>query len=773
MTKTPALAIVGASLTGAKAAEAARDTGFDGRVVLIGEEAGQPYERPPLSKDILRGDKDTDAARVHPEGFYAERSIELVHDRAVTLDPVARTIGLAGGDRVKFDLAVLATGAAPRRLEVPGASLDNVHYLRTLDDAVRLRDAIHAAERVAVIGAGWIGSEVAASARQMGAEVVLIDPAPGPLHRVLGDEIGAVFGRLHADHGVQLRLGTGVAELRGTKTVAEVVLADGRIEAADVVVVGVGVAPRTDLAAAAGLARDDGIVVDEHLATSVPGIFAAGDVASAFHPHYGKHLRVEHWANALNQGITAGRNAAGKDDTYTRLPYFFSDQYDLGLEYVGHGDGGDAVTVRGDLDAREFIAFWHRDGLVTRSDERERLGRRRRPQGDHRSSHPARRRTSRRSRRPPPGPAVMTKLQRLHEEQGQSPWLDNLTRDHLRSGHLATLVARGVRGVTANPTILAKAIAGSDAYDDQFARLIIDGATVEDAYQEIVISDVGEALHLLEPLYEASNGADGFVSLEVAPALAHDTEASTAEAIELHQRIDRPNLLVKIPATTAGTEAIRQATAAGYSINVTLIFSLDRYAQVIDAYFDGLETFASTGGDLSTVHSVASFFVSRVDSEVARRLPEATRGDLAGRVAVAQARRAYTMFRDAFHGARWDALVMRGATLQRPLWASTSTKDPILPDTLYVDQLIAPDTVTTLPEATIEAFEDHGVVARTIDAHADDAAAVLDRVADLGVDLDDVGATLEEQGVAAFAQSYAEVLERLHAKVPSAPDPAA
>jgi 3-phenylpropionate/trans-cinnamate dioxygenase ferredoxin reductase subunit len=365
VTTTPTLAIVGASLAGAKAAEAARDAGFDGRIVLVGDEPGSPYERPPLSKAVLRGEKDPDTARVHPDGFYAERDIELVNDRADTLDPTARTIVLASGETIGFDTAVLATGAAPRRLDVPGADLAGVHYLRTIDDSKRLRDAIRAATRVVVIGAGWIGSEVAASARQMGAEVVLVDPAPVPLQRVLGDDIGTVFARLHTDNVVHLRLGTGVTELRGTKTVEAVVLGDGRVEAADVVVVGVGVTPRTELAEAAGLAVDNGILVDEHLATAVPGIYAAGDVANAFHPHYGKRLRVEHWANALNQGTIAGRNAAGNSDAYTRLPYFFSDQYDLGMEYVGYGDGTDAVVVRGDRDAREFIAFWHRDGIVT------------------------------------------------------------------------------------------------------------------------------------------------------------------------------------------------------------------------------------------------------------------------------------------------------------------------------------------------------------------------------------------------------------------------
>ena len=249
---------------------------------------------------------------------------------------------------------------------MPGADLGGVHYLRTVEESVLLRDAIRGATRVAVIGAGWIGSEVAASARQMGADVVIVDPAPVPLHRVLGDAMGAVFARLHEDHGVNLRLGVGVRELRGTGAVESIVLDDGSTEAADVVVVGIGVTPRTELAEAVPAVRvDDGIVVNQFLETDVAGIFAAGDVASAWHPHYGRNLRVEHWDNASNQGETAGRNAAGGQEAYTRLPYFFSDQYDLGMEYVGHGESSDEVAVRGDLEGREFIAFWHRDGVVT------------------------------------------------------------------------------------------------------------------------------------------------------------------------------------------------------------------------------------------------------------------------------------------------------------------------------------------------------------------------------------------------------------------------
>ena len=361
------LVIIGASLAGAKAAEGARAGGFDGRVVLVGDEPALPYERPPLSKAVLRGEAELETTRVHPEDFYATNDIELLTGRTVeALDRQTREVRLDGGDRLPFTTAVLATGAAPRRLDVPGSALDGVHYLRTAEDSQRLADAIRAATRVVVIGAGWIGSEVAASARQLGAEVVLIDPLPVPLQRVLGDEIGAVFAQLHADHGVQLRMETGVAELRGGSVVEQVVLSNGDVEAADVVVVGVGVSPRVELAVAAGLDVDNGVVVDEQLRSSSPDVYAAGDVAAAWHPHFRRHLRVEHWANALNQGLTAGANAAGGVDAYARLPYFFSDQYDLGMEYVGYADPDDSVVIRGSTADREFIAFWQRsDGVVT------------------------------------------------------------------------------------------------------------------------------------------------------------------------------------------------------------------------------------------------------------------------------------------------------------------------------------------------------------------------------------------------------------------------
>jgi 3-phenylpropionate/trans-cinnamate dioxygenase ferredoxin reductase component len=360
------LAIVGASMAGAKAAEAARESGYDGRVVLIGDEATAPYERPPLSKAVLRGEAEAASTRVHPDGFYDEHDIELVTKRVVGIDGSSRRLALPDGDTLAFDAAILATGAEPRRLAVPGAELDGVHYLRSVNDSNRLREAIAGASRVAVIGAGWIGSEVAASARQMGADVVLIAPTPVPLGHVLGDEIGEVFRRLHADNGVQLRLGVGVGELRGSGGVEQVVLTDGTTEAVDLVVAGIGVTPRTDVAGAGcGLAVDNGILVDQHLETNVAAIYAAGDVANAWHPRYRRHVRVEHWANALNQGTTAGRNVAGWREVYDRLPYFFSDQYDLGMEYVGLSSASDELVVRGDLDAREFVAFWHRDGVVS------------------------------------------------------------------------------------------------------------------------------------------------------------------------------------------------------------------------------------------------------------------------------------------------------------------------------------------------------------------------------------------------------------------------
>jgi transaldolase len=360
----------------------------------------------------------------------------------------------------------------------------------------------------------------------------------------------------------------------------------------------------------------------------------------------------------------------------------------------------------------------------------------------------------------------MTKLHDLYDQRGQSPWIDNITRDAITSGHLARLVEKGIRGVTSNPTIFQKAISAGDAYDEQF-RSLIEVHSVEDAYWGLVVKDITDALEILRPVHDASQGEDGFVSIELAPALAAHTDSSIDAARNLHERIDRPNLYVKIPGTAEGIPAIRQMVSEGRNINITLIFGLERYGEVIEAYLSGLEAYA---GDLSKVVSVASFFVSRVDTEVDRRL-DAIGTDkalaLRGKAAVAQAKLAYQLFLERFSGTRWEALAERGARVQRPLWASTSTKNPDYPDLLYVDNLIGPDTVNTMPDATVEAFVDHGRLERTIDAAADEARRTLDRVEALGISMEDVAATLEEEGVAAFSKSYDELLQALTDKANS------
>lgn len=365
----------------------------------------------------------------------------------------------------------------------------------------------------------------------------------------------------------------------------------------------------------------------------------------------------------------------------------------------------------------------------------------------------------------------MTRLHELYQRGGQSPWIDNLQRDWLTGGHLAEMVESGVRGVTSNPTIFAKAIQGEQDYDEQF-RSLLPGTGVEDAYWELVVKDIEDALGVLAPIYDESGGGDGFVSLEVAPSLANDTAGTVESARHLHQRIDRPNLLVKVPATRAGVEALRHLFAEGRSINVTLIFGIDRYDAVMDAYLSGLEDYAAAGGDLSKVHSVASFFVSRVDTEVDRRLEQLAGGRngdpsllaLRGTAAVAQAQTAYQHFLRSFSGPRWEALVAKGAGVQRPLWASTSTKNPDYPDLLYVDTLIGPDTVNTMPEATLNAFTDHGTVDRTVDKDPDSARHALDALAEAGVDMADVESTLEEEGVRSFANSFDDLMKSLTEK---------
>jgi transaldolase len=356
----------------------------------------------------------------------------------------------------------------------------------------------------------------------------------------------------------------------------------------------------------------------------------------------------------------------------------------------------------------------------------------------------------------------MTTLQDLYDQQGQSPWIDNLNRPSIQGGGLQKLLDEGVRGVTSNPTIFQKAMTGSDAYDEQFKSLLSSGS-VENAFWQMAIEDVTDACGILRSVYDASGGADGFVSLEVSPALATDTDGTISAARDFHERINLPNLMVKIPATVEGLPAIQKMISEGRNINVTLIFSLERYAGVIEAYMSGLEELAKTSDDLSGVHSVASFFVSRVDTEVDRRLADL--GDagsgLEGKAAVAQARLAYALFEEKFSGPRWDALAAKKANVQRPLWASTSTKNKAYPDLLYVDSLIGPHTVNTMPDATVDGFLDHGTVARTVDTGVDEARAHLDKLAEVGVSMADVAKVLEDEGVASFSKSFEELLQSL------------
>jgi 3-phenylpropionate/trans-cinnamate dioxygenase ferredoxin reductase subunit len=359
------MVVVGGGLAGAKAAETLREEGFDGRVVLVAEEPERPYERPPLSKDYLNGSKERDVIYVHDAGWYDEHDVDLrTGVRAVALDPGAHELELEGGERLGYRALLLATGATPRRLPLPGADLDGVHYLRTAADSDALRASLSPGDRsVVVVGAGWIGLEVAAAARSYGNAVTIVEPQPQPLRAVLGDEIGAVFAQLHRDRGVDLRLSTGVREFRGDGGRVRAVVTDAGEVPADVVVVGVGVAPRTELAEAAGLEIANGVVVDA-LRTSAPDVYAAGDIAFWPHPRYGRRIRVEHWANALNGGPAAARAMLGREVTYDRLPYFFTDQYDLGMEYSGLSGADASVVCRGNPDSGEFIAFWLDDGRV-------------------------------------------------------------------------------------------------------------------------------------------------------------------------------------------------------------------------------------------------------------------------------------------------------------------------------------------------------------------------------------------------------------------------
>ena len=357
--------IIGASLAGAKAAEELRTQGFDGRVLLIGSEPERPYERPPLTKDYLRGESEREKAYVHEQGFYEDHQIELDAGSTVTgIDPAQARVALADGRELTYDRLLVATGAEPRRIPIAGAELDGVHYLRTLQDCDALRTRLKSGARVVVVGAGWIGSEFAASARQRGLEVTIVDPLALPNERIFGAEIGAFYRDVHAQHGIELLLGEGVDAFDGDGAVSRARTSSGRTLECDFAVVGIGVAPRVQLASDAGLEVENGIVVDEKLQTSAPNVFAAGDVANAWHPFYQQRIRVEHWANALNQGPAAARAMLGQQVSYARIPYFFSDQYEVGMEYSGYATEWEQVVFRGEPDGGEFIAFWLRDGRV-------------------------------------------------------------------------------------------------------------------------------------------------------------------------------------------------------------------------------------------------------------------------------------------------------------------------------------------------------------------------------------------------------------------------
>jgi transaldolase len=357
---------------------------------------------------------------------------------------------------------------------------------------------------------------------------------------------------------------------------------------------------------------------------------------------------------------------------------------------------------------------------------------------------------------------------RLHKlsELGQSIWIDFLSRKMIQTGGLEDLMRDdAVVGVTSNPTIFQKAISEGDLYDEQIRACLEDSDDPKEIFWRLAETDVGNACDLLRSVWDAGGGKDGYVSIEVDPNLAGDTEATIAEARRLHKQIDKPNLFVKIPATKAGLPAIEEMIASGKNINVTLIFSLERYSEVAEAYIRGLERLAETGGDLAQVASVASFFVSRVDTEADKRLDEiGGHEELKGKLAVANAKLAYQRYKEIFSGPRWDALAGRGATAQRCLWASTSTKNPDYSDVLYVDELIGPETVNTMPEETIEAFQDHGEVALTLEQGIDEAKRLFDQLAEVGVDYDDVTRVLEEEGVQKFADSFSELLDGIAAK---------
>lgn len=358
-------------------------------------------------------------------------------------------------------------------------------------------------------------------------------------------------------------------------------------------------------------------------------------------------------------------------------------------------------------------------------------------------------------------------MTKMHDvlTHGQSIWLDNISHALIHSGELAQLVNDGLRGITSNPSIFEKAIASSTDYDNRIQALAADGVTADiDIYEALAIEDIQNAADLLRPVYDASDGADGLVSLEVNPHLAHDTQGTIDEVHRLRPRVNRPNVMFKIPATQAGVVAVQQLIGEGININITLMFSLAHYDAVVEAYIKGLETLAAAGGDVTSVASVASVFVSRIDAKVDPLVAEKGHPELGGKLAVANSKVIYQRFKTLFSGARWEALAAKGARVQRPLWASTSTKNPTYPDLLYVDTLIGAHTVNTLPAPTLVAFMDHGTIATTVEDGAAEAKAQIDQAASAGVDLIAVGEVLQQEGAAAFDKAFDGLLKSIHEK---------
>ena len=357
--------IVGAGIAGNAAAETLRKQGFEGKVHLVGAEPHRPYDRPPLSKEFLSGSKEQDKLFFKPEDFYAEHSIQLhLGTEATALDPTSKTLTLADGASLRFDKLLLATGSRVRTLPIPGSELEGIHYLRTIDDSQAIAQSMNSASRVVIVGAGFIGSEVAAVCKTAGLEVTVLEIQPQPMAHILGEEMGAIYANLHTSRGIDLRLQEGISGIRGSSRAEQVITDQGNAIDCDFVVIGVGIAPDTTLAKSAGLEVDRGILVDEHCQTSHPDIYAAGDVANWFHPGLGHRLRVEHWDNALNQGAAAAKSMLGAPEPYSPTLYFWSDQYDLNIQYLGHATEWDEIAIRGNPGEEKFTAFYLKDGSV-------------------------------------------------------------------------------------------------------------------------------------------------------------------------------------------------------------------------------------------------------------------------------------------------------------------------------------------------------------------------------------------------------------------------